>query len=262
MRFAIRLEVPELSSRKMKADSTKDIINTKIDIRYQNIFLSLLKQGLENAAIEQYKKLYLQDQEKLFSQAIIFHNALFEKNSIQLTTPYITWLWSCPQAETAMAVYNAFAYLKKKKSLKISESLHIRIERISSIFQDPITEKTVDFRLVSPVLARDHNRETKKDWFYGFDDPKFEEVLKENLIHKLVPHLGKGVQYDIEQLKITPIDMKKTVTKVYEKCCQGSIGTLQITGEPYLLNFIRDCGLGSRTGLYFGFLEQLRQGGV
>ena len=73
--------------------------------------------------------------------------------------------------------------------------------------------------------------------------------------------MGQGIKYDIDNLEIRPLNMKKTVTKAYEKFYQGAIGTIEVTGEPYLLNIIRDVGLGSKTGLYFGYLNQIEQGG-
>ena len=160
-----------------------------------------------------------------------------------------------------MAVYNAFIYLKKMKAVPFVGESTIKVKSVSSIYQETITEKQVIFQAISPILARDHNRETRKDWFLDFNDEKYEVVLKQNLINRLVPEMGRGVQYDIENLKMKPLNMKKTVTKAYEKFYQGAIGTIELTGEPYLLNVIRDVGLGSKTGLYFGYLNQVKQGG-
>ncbi|MBU5360012.1 CRISPR-associated endoribonuclease Cas6 [Enterococcus raffinosus] len=249
MRFKINLEVHS---------SNEEI---EIPIKYQSIFLSLLKRGLENAAPEVYKELYEKNKEKLFSQAIIFKGAKFEKEKIILKTPSITYLFSTPKADLAMAVYNAFIYLKKMKAMSFIEDSTIKVKSVSSIYQETITEKQVVFQAVSPILARDHNRETRKDWFLDFNDEKYEVVLKQNLINRLVPEMGRGVQYDIENLKMKPLNMKKTVTKAYEKFYQGAIGTIELTGEPYLLNVIRDVGLGAKTGLYFGYLNQVKQGG-
>ena len=249
MRFKINLEVHS---------SNEEI---EIPIKYQSIFLSLLKRGLENAAPEVYKELYENNKEKLFSQAIIFNGAKFEKENIILKTPSITYLFSTPKADLAMAVYNTFIYLKKMKAVPLVSESTIKVKSVSSIYQEAITEKQVIFQAVSPILARDHNRETRKDWFLDFNDEKYEVVLKQNLINRLVPEMGRGVQYDIENLKMKPLNMKKTVTKAYEKFYQGAIGTIELTGEPYLLNVIRDVGLGAKTGLYFGYLNQVKQGG-
>lgn len=249
MRFKINLEVSSPNNE------------IEIPIKYQSIFLSLLKRGLENAAPEAYKDLYEQNKEKLFSQAVIFKGAKFEKEEIILQTPIITYLFSTPKADLAMAVYNAFIFLKEMKAIPFVGRSKIRVKSVSSIYQETITEKQVVFQAVSPILARDHNRETRKDWFLDFTDEKYEAVLKQNLINRLVPEMGRGVKYDIEDLKIRPLNMKKTVTKAYEKFYQGAIGTIELTGEPYLLNVIRDVGLGAKTGLYFGYLNQVQQGG-
>lgn len=249
MRFKVNLEIGSIDEA------------VEIPIKYHSIFLSLLKRGLENAAPEVYKQLYEQNKEKLFSQAIIFKGAKFEKERIILQTPTITYLFSTPKADLAMAVYNAFIFLKEMKAIPFVGDLKIKVKSVASIYQDTITEKHVVFQTVAPVLARDHNRETRKDWFLDFSDSHYDVVLKQNLMNRLVPEMGNGIKYDIEKLEIRPLNMKKTVTKAYEKFYQGAIGTIELTGEPYLLNVIRDAGLGSKTGLYFGYLNQVNQGG-
>ncbi|MFC4772395.1 CRISPR-associated endoribonuclease Cas6 [Enterococcus hermanniensis] len=196
MRFKINLEVSSEN-------------NQKISIKYQSIFLSLLKRGLENASPEVYKELYEQNKEKLFSQAVIFKGAKFEKEKILLQTPTITYLFSTPKADLAMAVYNAFIFLKEMKAVSFAGDLKIRVKSISMIYQEPITDKQVVFQAVSPILARDHNREIRKDWFLDFTDDKYEAVLKQNLINRLVPEMGRGVKFDIDNLKIKPLNMKK-----------------------------------------------------
>lgn len=249
VRFRINLEI------------TPFLEGTKIPIKYQSLFLSLLKRGLKQTSSEIYKELYETNKEKLFSQAIIFKGAKFEKEEIVLQTPQVVYLFSTPRAELAMAVYNAFIYLKDQGPVRLHKDLNIVVRSIAMIYQDPIKEKQVLFQTVSPILARDHNRETKKDWFLHFEDEGYADILKQNLINRLVPSMGQGVSFDIANLIIRPVEMKKTVTKAYEKYYQGAIGKIEIIGEPYLLNAIRDVGLGSKTGLYFGYLNQLKQGG-
>ncbi len=249
MRFKINLEFVSLSKE------------ASVPIKYQSYFLSLLKRGLEQAAPEIYQELYATNKEKLFAQAVFFKGAFFEKERILLNSPNVTYLFSTSQAELAMAVYNGFIYLKEMKALPFCEGLKIQVKSISPIYQLPIKENEVIFQAVSPILARDHNRETRKDWFLDFKDEKYSSVLKQNLKTRLEPEMGHSVGFDIDNLTIEPIAMKKTVTKAYEKYYQGGIGRLKLTGEPYLLNIIRDIGLGSKTGLYFGFLNQVQQGG-
>ena len=103
---------------------------------------------------------------------------MFEKEKIILKTPSITYLFSTPKADLAMAVYNAFIYLKEMKAVPFVGESTIKVKSVSSIYQETITEKQVIFQAISPILARDHNRETRKDWFLDFKDDKYEVVLK------------------------------------------------------------------------------------
>lgn len=248
MRFKIQLEV---------ISDEKEFTPKTISIRYHSLFLSLFKKGLEHAAPDYFNDLYGTNKEKYFSQALIFHHGIFSNKEIQLNSPKITWLFSTPKADLAMAAYNAFTYLKKMKSLTLTKEVTLRIRQIIPIYQEPITTNTIDFKLISPLIVRDHDRETRKDWFLGFEDAAFETVIKNNLKHKLVQELGDGVQYDIDRMKIEPLKMKKTVTRIYEKFIQGSIGTIRLTGEPYLLNYIRDAGFSSKSGLFCGFMVEV-----
>ncbi|MHC5375544.1 CRISPR-associated endoribonuclease Cas6 [Enterococcus sp. LJL120] len=255
MRFRMSLEIIS------PVDANFEELEYVLPMRYQSTFLSVLKRGLEAMSPEYYQQLYVEkNQEKLFSQALIFHGAVFSKEEIHLKTKNITWLWSSPLADLSMAFYNAFAYLKQQKAIQLTKEIQIRVKSIAMTYQDTIKENSVDFKLASPLIVRDHNRETKKDWFLSFEDENFETVLKANLKRKLIPHLGESVQYDIDNLKFEPLNMKKSVTKIYEKFCQSSLGSIRVTGEPYLLNFIRDASFSSRSGLFNGYLDQLGVG--
>lgn len=249
MRFKVDLEI--ISEQK----------EIEIPIRYHALFLSLLKRGLMNAALPQYQELYEKNQEKLFAQAVFFHGSRFEKERIVMEKPAITWFWSSPKADLAMAYYNAFIYLKGLGTIPFSKDLSIKVKNITLISQPALHSPTVTFQTVSPILVRKHDRENRKDWFLGFQDDAFIPVLKENLKRRLTPELGKGVCYDIDALKIEPLNMKKTVTKTYEKFLQGSYGRIRFIGEPYLLNFIKDVGIGSKTGLFYGYVNPVVTGG-
>jgi CRISPR-associated endoribonuclease Cas6 len=252
MRIRIELEVIKIEG----ALESREMIT--LPIRYQGPFLSLLKRGLQHESPRIYQELYeTRNHEKMFSQALVFHKAKFSKEEITLENNKVTWLWSGPLADESMAVFNAFQYLKKENTVKLLGNLFVKIKNVQSVFQEPIRTNTGTFRLISPLIVRQHNIDTKKDWFYGYEDEQFVPVLKENLKRKLCPYFGKSVDQDIDNLIIEPINMKKTVVKQYEKQIEANLGSIRLVGERYLLNFLRDSSLSSRSGLFNGYMNQV-----
>ena len=108
---------------------------------------------------------------------------------------------------------------------------------------------------MSPIVIRDHNRETGKDWFYTFEDELAAEILKRNLITELQGKFSRDISYDIKQLKINFIRMRKVIVKNYELKIPCSLGVFSMEGEQYLLQYLYQRGIGSKRGLSFGYLE-------
>ncbi|WP_159721617.1 CRISPR-associated endoribonuclease Cas6 [Enterococcus sp. CSURQ0835] len=231
---------------------------TEIPIRYHAAFLSLLKRGLEKASPAEFNLLFKEkNTQKNYSQALIFHKAKFSKEVILLKEPKISWFFSTPDSQLAFNVYNAFQLLKQEKRLQLYSNVEVIVDKIENIYQERITSTSAVFQTLSPILVRQHDPIQHKDWFLSFGDDNFEIVCKENLKRKLIPLLGERVKYDIDELKIKPLEMKKTVIKTYEKALQSSIGKLKLSGEPYLLEYLRDTSISSKSGLFFGYMEEI-----
>ena len=86
----------------------------------------------------------------------------------------------------------------------------------------------------------------KKGDFFLKLTPLNEEQFK---ILKLSPVISKNFETSI----------KETIVKHYEGFVRGFRGVFWLEGEPEILQFIYDCGLGVRTGQGFGLLEILSQ---
>lgn len=164
--------------------------------------------------------------------------------------------FSTSDAEIAINFYNAFLAMKNETILW-GNDLTTTIKKVDIVTLPPIVTEKIQVRTLSPIICRHHNQETRKDWFYTYDDKEFLPILKRNMTFKLVDRLGETARYDLEKLTLTPIKMKKTVIKHYEKQIAGSIGTLEVTGKAYLLNEFVDSGVGSLTGSGFGMVEKV-----
>lgn len=230
------------------------VSNKSIPLDYHRKVISMLKQGFERTAPEKYQELYTQNRLKEFTFSVYFGQSKFGKQAIVLENDQIILNVSTANAELGMYLYNGLMNLRNQ-DFQWSEETTISVQRVSIISQQTITENRIILKALSPVICRDHNKETSKDWFYSFEAPEFLDVLKRNMIFKLVPILGEYIRYDIEELELTPINMKKTVVRFYERQMECSIGQFSLRGKPHLLNYLVQSGLGSLTGSGFGMCE-------
>ena len=151
-------------------------------------------------------------------------------------------------------MYNALCS-QKYVWYKFSDKNEIKLVNIHSEKEKIITGRKATFNTLSPIVVRDHDRDTGKDWFYTFEDDIAESILKRNLKGELERKFDRDISYDIEKLQIIPVKMKKVVVRCYEMKIASSLGVLIMEGEPYLLQYLYQRGLGGKRSLCFGYLE-------
>lgn len=234
-----------------------ELTNLEIPLDYRRKILSLLKTGISQQNKQVFQNLFDKNTMKDYTFSVFLQHPVFTKTSITVDNPKVIIHFSTANAELAIHFFNAFMGLKNKK-LKWSEETSIFVRKIDLVQQEKIVEKEVVLKAVSPIVCRDHNQETMKDWFFDASDSQFEPILKRNMLPRLVTNFGEQVSYALDDLTIQPIKMKKTVVQFYEKQIACSIGILKITGESYLLNYLVSSGIGSLTGSGFGFVEVLK----
>ncbi|PDJ13100.1 CRISPR-associated endoribonuclease Cas6, partial [Listeria monocytogenes] len=96
---------------------------------------------------------------------------------IQLNEANCIINFSTGDAETGIIFYNALISLRGSKVL-FGAGNHITVKNIQIVPEKKIIGKQTILRTLSPVVSRDHNRETFKNWFYSFEDEEFEPTLK------------------------------------------------------------------------------------
>ena len=96
-------------------------------------------------------------------------------------------------------------------------------------------------------------RAENKDYYYSYENEKFEDVLKINIKEQL-----KITDFPVEivdTLKMTPITPKKVIIKFYEKQIECSAGTFKLEGNKELLNYLYKAGIGSKHSAGFGMFQ-------
>lgn len=233
-----------------------DLQNEQIPVDYRRKVLSLLKLGLSNTNNSLYNTLYGlgSNKQKDFAYSAYIPAPKFTQETIIIKDKKLIINFSTSDLEIGINVYNAFINLRKKP-VPFSKNNTIIIKDVIIKKEKQIYDKRVIFKTMSPLVARDHNPKTKKDWYFIHDDNSWSDILKRNLSFQLKNSSIHVPLTDIEQMKIQPAAMKKTVIKLYDVHVTCSLGTFSVESKPYLLNYLYQTGLGSHRGLGFGMLD-------
>ena len=177
-----------------------------------------------------------------------------KKDSIEIPNKKIIINFSTSDNILGINFYNAF--IKKfGENIKFSDLNVIKITKVVLQKEKKIAENNVTFKIQSPLIVRDHNLETGKDWYYAWDDKEFEEIFKRNLYNQLKDKFTKDITNDIENLEIKNVSMKKIIVSSYGIKMASTIGIFEMTGEQYILNEIYQSGAGSKKSLGFSMLD-------
>jgi len=151
--------------------------------------------------------------------------------------------------EKAITIYNAFNHQKNKK-FSINQNSWT-LQNIVLIPEKEIKDNKIVIKFQSPLCVR--QREENKDYYYSFENEKFEETLKMNIKEQLkITNIPLEL---VNTLKITPIKAKKVIIKFYEKQIECSTGIFELEGNIELLNYLYKAGMGSKHSAGFGMFQ-------
>ena len=91
---------------------------------------------------------------------------------------------------------------------------------------------------------------------WDYSDEKFNEQLKVVLKNQISQ---TGFSKDIvDSIKFSPINCKKVLVKHYDTYVDTTVGSFLLEGNPLLLQYLYDVGMGSRNTM-FGYLDLVTQ---
>ena len=233
-----------------------ELRETEIPIDYRRKIVSLFKNCLSCYDEKVYNKYYhLKDPiQKDFTFSTYFQKPLIKKESIEIPNKKIIINFSTSDNVLGINFYNAFIK-NLNKEISFSNVNSIKIKKIDLKKEKKIAENRVVFKTQSPLIVREHNSSTGKDWYYSCEDKEFEELLKRNIYNQLKGKFSKDIEKDLENLEIKQLEMKKIIVNSYGIKIASSIGTFEIEGEQYILNEIYQSGAGSKKSLGFSMLD-------
>ncbi|MCD2257203.1 CRISPR-associated endoribonuclease Cas6 [Agrilactobacillus fermenti] len=255
MRFVVEAQL------KHGSGSTDKVLVTQY---FRSAIVSLIKQGIQATNISFYHELFDENKLKLYTFAVYFDQGKFKGDTIE-TSGHIKINISALDEWQAVNLYNAFVYLKQ--SHQNQHPFHNRFDhrdddlQISILSIQPIREPHVEsdrilVKTASPIIARE-KVDIKKDFFVSAtrDEAKFKSLVQENLKLKLGDYVTNKT--DLDKFEIQPVEMKKTVIRMFDKCVEASTGRLLIQGPTNILEMALKCGLGSKTGSGAGFIFKI-----
>ena len=223
---------------------------------YRRIILSYIKKSLTEILDGRYYSQYFKDNiQKDFCFSLKLPKAKFTKDEIILEDNSIKVLFtSDDRQKTGLLLQQAFMKQKNKKFL-ITNQNSITLKQIHQQREQKITSSKVIFKTYG-LCIRDHNKETNKDNHYVYSDEKFNEQLKVVLKNQISQ---TGFSKDIvDSIKFSPINCKKVLVKHYDTYVYTTVGSFLLEGNPLLLQYLYDVGMGSRNTM-FGYLDLLTQ---
>lgn len=243
----------------MRLHFTLELKNEGIPIDYRRKLISYLKFSTQKSDPNFYEELYGNgsNTNKDFTMAVYFvPETQFSKDSICVGSKRMVLNVSTPDTYLGIQLYNALCG-QKFIWYKLSEDNAVRLVDIHSEKEKVITQTKAVFNTLSPLVIRDHSKDTGKDWFYTFEDEMAVGILKRNLMRELEGKFERDIRADVEQLKIKFVRMKKVIVQNYELKIPCSLGSFMVEGEQYLLQYLYQRGLGSKRSQCFGYLELL-----
>ncbi|MDP4177447.1 MAG: CRISPR-associated endoribonuclease Cas6 [Bacillota bacterium] len=233
-----------------------ELEDSNMPLDYRRKLVSFFKYAVCNYDKNLYELLYgkSKNEPKDFCFSVYFPEAKIGSDEINIKSKKLIINISIYDLELGLYIYNSLI-MQQWKFYELSTYNKIRISNIVFKKEKVIKTDRVKFKTLSPIVIRDHNKMTGKDWYLTFEDNTYEEILKRNLKSQLLSEFGQEVVEHINNLKIINVSMKKVIVKSYDINVACSIGSFILEGKQYLLNYFYKAGLGSKRGLGFSFLD-------
>lgn len=250
MRFGIPIYIQE------KEVNKKSKIEIPID--YDAYVLSLIKTGLSATNPNLFKEMFAKPTQKCYSTSLFFPNATFNKDSVVLNEHgEMKLFFSTENTNLAINYYNAFIHLNHldAEKLPFGHRYFADVRKLYTVRILKITENKVVFKTMSTIVLRnDDGRFISCP--SNADEGKiaeFNKSLRRNTFNKLLS--DTQLTSTVKTLTFKPIQDRKTVRKSFGLNIECTKGIFELTGDPILLNYIQESGLGEKTGTFSGMVS-------
>lgn len=225
----------------------------KMPVSYRMMLVSVIKESLRMSDEQYYKRFYESASTKPFAFSTYLKDFHFVDEEVHVKG--LTMTISSPDHEFLLHLYNG---LQRKQVFSYKQYQLVK-EKIRMLPEKMVTDSTVVFRTLSPLLVEGENQKPVRP-----DDPSYEEHV--NYLADLIlrQYRGKGL---FLPLIVRPLRWRKVVVKetnhefeaVYGKnrflYFTAHHGWFSCTGHPQDLQLLYQLGLSKRRNQGFGLLE-------
>ena len=254
----------------MRINLNFELENNVIIKEYRLAIISFIKHALEKNYKNTYDAIYNNNTKmKAFTFGVYLPDAKINNNGIELykndkNQTYINITFSIFDNELFIELYNSFNSMINKKYTYNNNSMIMTLRKITMLNEKAINKNKVLIKFLSPLILRDHNRETNKDIYLTFKDENFNYILNQS-----VERIAKEFNFKSSEIKLITVkttdedgntikeESKTTVVPFKENLISASFGKFCLEGDTTLLNNLYKTGIGSRRSEGFGLFEVL-----
>lgn len=223
---------------------------------FRPVFVSLIKSCLSSYGEEFFDAFYKNRDSimKKFTFGVRMNRPNFVGNLIQLGGNVISFTLSTADMKEAMVLYNAILK-NKSKEFPLEHQNSMKIMDVKILPQYKVNANEIVIKMLSPMVLREHNRETNIDRYVDCTCDDFIDAVKKIVQAQLsIFAMDESL---LHGFTIVPVMPKKTVVTAFKYHIDVSLGVYKLTGQPELLNFLYHAGIGSRRSQGFGMFEVL-----
>lgn len=217
------------------------------------LILSFMKKAFKEYDQDYFNELYSSPKRKDFTFSLYLGDCMFLDKRILIPEKRIILNFSSYNFQDGVMFYNAM--LKQRfNPYKIANN-SITATNINMVREKPVNSNV--FKILSPILVREHNNNNKETRYHSLKTDKGVEVFRKNLEYQLIDSLGEKVVYDFKDIKIEPYTKDVHVIH-YSTPLLANIGYIKIKAPDYILNYLVKAGVGAKKSSGFGMLEEVR----
>lgn len=231
-----------------------ELQNCTLDLDYRRMLLSFIKKSLAESDKEFFEEMYGSNPKiKHFTFSVHLYGANYMEDSVLLEEPRFVVFLSTANYGTFVRFYNAF--LKQKNiAFPVKYENVLKLSKIYLENEITINTEEILISLSSPLVVREHLRETNKDNYYVYSDEKFLPCLKTIVKNDLEGH-ELLTETMVDDLDVQSVSGKFVLVKAFGLRIPASLGKFRIKGDKRLLKYLYDSGMGSRRGEGFGMFN-------
>lgn len=241
MRFNVEIELKEDTIPKDK----------------NRIFLSFFKHIFKNYDEEYFNKTYVDNFNKIkdYTWSLYIPDCKFLREDIIVPNKKIFLNYSTSNVEDGIIFYNSILNnINKPYDIKNNSFI---VKKINMVSEKVIKNSSANYKIMSPIVVREHGGDNAKTWYYDLNDEKGQEIFMENLKYQLLNKFGESRKLDIEEIEFELINNKTVKVKNYDIEVLGNICKFTLTGKSYILDYLYKSGIGSKRSSGFGMVDIL-----